>query len=99
LVAPTIGVVADVGLLTWRQLGIEHAFQSRGRCASLRNSTGSSADLIASHSSTQAYGLGLPVSTFGDNKATCGHRVKAGYTYYYVSSSFPSASTALSALV
>ena len=94
----TLGGVIDVGLMTWTQLGIEHAVQSGARCASLGNTTCSSATSIATYASTQAYGLGLPASTFAYSKTTCGYQVTANYTYYFLSNSFPKASTALSAL-
>ena len=93
-----LGGIADVGLMTWTQLGIEHAVQSGARCASLGNVTCSSAASIASYASTQAYGIGLPASTFTYNKTSCGYQVTASYTYYFLSNSFPNASTALSAL-
>ena len=93
-----LGGISDVGLMTWTQLGIEHAVQSGARCASLGNSTCANAALIANYASTQAYGLGLPASTFTYSKTSCGYQVTASYTYYFFSNSFPKASTALSAL-
>ena len=89
--------VMDAGELVWTQISLEHAVESAARCASLRSSNCTTVTGIQSYASAQAPGLGLSPSVFSYSTPSCGPQVTASYTYYYLSTAFPSSYTTLTA--
>lgn len=96
------GALIDIGLMMWTQLGIEHAVEAGARYASLYTASHPPAPCpvaanVQSYTATQAYGLGLPASTFTYTTATCGFQVKASYSYQFIGDGFPQMTMTLSA--
>lgn len=73
--------IAQFGLFSWTQLGLQHAVDLSARCASLMHTTCPDEGSTQAYAADQAYGLDIDPSVFSVTKDTCGQNVTASYTY------------------
>jgi Flp pilus assembly protein TadG len=90
--ALTFGV-AEVGLLMWIQVGLQHGVEMAARCASINTTLCNNTTNIQNFASQNAYGLSPPPSTFSVSTPACGNRVSASYSFSYLTNHFFSASS------
>jgi Flp pilus assembly protein TadG len=95
--ALTLGV-AEVGLLMWVELGLQHGVEMAARCASINTTLCNNTTNIRNFAAQNAYGLNPPPSTFSVSTPTCGNQVSASYSFNYLTTYiFPAPSLTLTA--
>lgn len=78
------GIIA-LGLLFWRQVGLQHGAEMAARCATINTSLcpNNNPSAITNYATQQALGLSLPASTFTYSTPACGNQVTASYTFQF----------------
>jgi uncharacterized membrane protein len=76
--------LAEAGMLTWTQAGLQYAVESAARCASVDSVSCGSPQQVQAFAARKTLGVGVPASSFTITQAACGNLVLASYPYQLV---------------
>lgn len=89
--------IIEGGLVMWTQLGLQHGAEMAARCASINTTICGTVSAIQNYAAQQAFGVGLPASSFIVTTPACGFQVSASHRYQFMTSYFGTPSVTLSA--